>query len=631
MKLKKLGIIISVLLIIMTAAYAEETPEKGRSIYPRLLEVEDYIGTRIKDYLATRFPQRPFSVLVQVTPSESLGKEPVLPGSESEETAEEKSDDERLALPHLDLDPAEEKAELWWSKDAPIEQLLSQVKKIDISLNVPSELSDSEAELLRSDLHAKLHLDDARDKLTITKRDWTPVAAAKDGDVARTPASDLDKKKADLNPKKIFGLDLVFVASLAAIILGLVALWFISNTSVNKIVGGLGAAFTDLWSKIEKAGGMGSGAGGQSSSMPSGMEAALAEVLKETRSAGSGSSSNPTESVDVRQALKDLLPSIKEIFSAPQVDLMEILEQEGTRHPGVVGSLFFEVEQSLVQNLFALGSGNWWFTALTSPEPLGGRALALAERIVALKTRRAFDSNTSAGPEMKKLILLLSRLSENELLEFFAPFPFSDAGAVLSSLSASQALTIAKTMYPENWAEVLNSGGKQVMPSEKGLKTMVDRASKMKLFRDSEQIRLFFKDLDLRRYLDDASPEDERAIYEVLAADSGIIQHRMPFFSVFGLTAREVTLFSGIISNKEWALALRGTNSEQLRLFLAVFPERQRYLLNEAFAQIDAQQPSLEQVRDARRKITSHFQSIKRSEQNTADNIEGSSAEPMVA
>lgn len=586
-----------------TDAAAGSASSVGAAEEPaRVFEVEDYLNKRIQEYLTVRFPNRPFTVLVRVTPDRAA------PAKEQEG---EKL--ESVTLPYLEVDSQNLTIDDWVRKDVPVEDLLSKVKKIEITLNLPSELTEQEVELIRMDLGLKLRLNSERDVVTVSKRQWSTVAdAKKDSANDRGPASVF---MGGSDEKKIYGLSVPLALSIVMVLFGLIWLWFVSQSSIKKLVKGMGSAFSDLWSKIEKGGIAGAGGGGGGSGAQA-MESAIVQALEATRSAGGQAASHgsATESVDVRHAIRELLPAMKDIFASPQVDLMEILEEEGTRAPGVVGGLLLELDNAVVQEVFAYGQGEWWFNALLHPEPLSARSLSILEKIGGLRHRRAYDPASSLTGDARVVSLLLWRLNEAELGDMFAAFPFEHALPALKIMRASKAISVAKLNYPDRWSQVLNAPVSATVP-DKVAKAIQARAVQARPLRNGEQVRGFFKDLELLRYLDVAGPADERDIYQVLATDSTIVRNRRPFYTVLGLSSRELSIFAGIVTNQDWAVALSGTSPDELNAFLGQFSERQRYFVSEAIEGLRARGgANADQIRNSRRKIMAQMALLQQGE-----------------
>jgi hypothetical protein len=126
--------------------------------HPRVAELEDQYKRQAMDFLKSRFPHLPFSVVVSIDPLRRV----------SADNYQAKQE----ALPYYLLQDEEIRDE-WDDPNATLYVLSRRIKSVQVSVSVPSTVADEELSEIKETLISSLRLVPARDKIEILKRSWS--------------------------------------------------------------------------------------------------------------------------------------------------------------------------------------------------------------------------------------------------------------------------------------------------------------------------------------------------------------------------------------------------------------------------------------------------------------------------
>src|SRR5690606_28856199 len=145
--------LIPLLLLMMTvvSASAQEIVQ-----HPRVAELEDHLKQVSATLIKTRFPDLPFVVSVIVDP---LRRTPMV---------ESGSD----VLPWVSLQH-EELLDEWDDPNSTLYELQNRVTRIQVEINVPLQISDTEIAEMREALVKNLRLIPARDLIVVERKEWS--------------------------------------------------------------------------------------------------------------------------------------------------------------------------------------------------------------------------------------------------------------------------------------------------------------------------------------------------------------------------------------------------------------------------------------------------------------------------
>lgn len=124
--------------------------------HPRAVELENHLTKSAHEFLKGRFPDKPFTVVVNVEPLHRYG---------------EQKPQESEKIPFFDVTDSEIVDE-WDDPSLSHGILLSRLKKAVVTVSVPSDLTDDEKAEIEQSIFSLLNLYKARDEVKIQLRNW---------------------------------------------------------------------------------------------------------------------------------------------------------------------------------------------------------------------------------------------------------------------------------------------------------------------------------------------------------------------------------------------------------------------------------------------------------------------------
>tara|TARA_Y100001935_G_C17294140_1_gene505127 strand:- start:735 stop:2297 length:1563 start_codon:yes stop_codon:yes gene_type:complete len=467
----------------------------------------------------------------------------------------------------------------WERMDVPLGTLIKQVRSVSVNVKVDASLSDGELDELKDNLVKHLKLDPVVDRIEITRMNWSDQERFRDF--------------------KWVGGALAF-----SLLLLIGMTWLMSRLAINKLISGLSKPISDIGSSTQKF-------ADKALNMATDMGNASRVNERKLSTVEKPNIDLPTDInlVEIRDAALELLDRNRHLFESPDADFIDFLERKGGADPIAMGSILAELKQDTLKSLFRFGKGSWWYKAIAQPAPLTALSLSLLGEIDRLRVRRHFSKSQNMENQMfREFALILHRVDEEKIEGFLRGEPLEKVGPVLSLLPRDQCLSLAKMIYPGQWAIFLSSETpKDWVLDADFLKEIEEKSLAVAPLRDNEEIQSFFEDLDLMSFLDSASPRDERDFYQVLPLDSRIVRERFPFYSVVDANDRQIKVISGLFSPHEWAVALSSCDTSDRRQVLEKLPERLKFQIIELFKMRNYEKWDEVEVRLVRRGITQAF------------------------
>lgn len=495
------------------------TPSFAESdyVHPRVRELEEKLSTDTSNFLKGRLPNTPFLVTVKLDPM-----------YRSERAYDSIGQGEKL--PYFNLD-SEEIRDEWDDPDKSLNQLIQRVRKIVVSVSLPNGLSEPEANEIKDGVFTLLHLNKARDEVTIQRRDWR--------------LANFDWLSATL----VFGG--------ICILLG--GLLLINRSSANRIA----SAVADS-----------KGAGGASIVVPPAPSPQNLSRLPNQRG-GDGMSSNVKVNDPLR--LKDIVGRIVETLSKStafpnRFDIFD-LDEFGRKNPEGLGAVLIEFPLETRQRLFAFGAGEWWLEGLTHPGSLDFDALEVFQKLM----RNHRDQSAMKWDE---LVLSIWRL-DNKRSDFIRTMSNDEGFAVLHAMPKGVALTTARKAYPGNWAGILKEDFVSQSISDSRTDELTLQAQKQVPLNKMSALERYRQELELLVHLKVADPYEEREIYDALPPDSQIRTKRPPFFVLFDQNEGSLRKLVPSLTIDQWAMVLCELRPAERNKIESLFTEKQRFLYGE--------------------------------------------------
>jgi hypothetical protein len=530
----------------------------------RISEVEDYYSERASKFIQSRFPNQPFTVIALVSVDKSDSKK-----SQSEN------------LPYFDV--VDKEQDIWSKADVPLSTLISYVDKVSIKVDLETDMEANELNALHTQLFEFLKLSTSSDKIEINKIKPRPVVA--------TP------KEEGTNWSKLI---------LGMIGVGLVGLFILMQWSVRSLIKGLSTPISEI--------------GKSTQSMASqNLSSALTSNSPIAKNSSTGAFSGDS-SYESRRLYKEVFEETKDLFERPNIDLMDFLEEQGSKNPIAMTALFAEMKKEKLKELFSFGVGDWWFTALATPPHVNGDSLEVLHKLHRLKIKSQLSSHTPLNEvETKDFALILNRLDENELATVLKPHSFQTSEPLLHLLPKNKSMRVCKKLFPGNWAQFIEPKTAKQKISSSTIKQVQQKSLEIKPLRNTQAIDTFFNESEIEKYLDHANTWDEKEFYSALSAESPIRSRRQPFYTFFELGPEKFNLVLQELAIPELALILPDCERVESHKLFEALTERQRFRLREVFAQQKREGVRLENKIATKEKIRTLVEAVQQKVKTESD------------
>lgn len=558
------AILFAILVFIATVANASRIPE-----------IEQYYIDKVSSLLKTRFPETPFTVFVQVDVGDRKNED-------SRKKEIRRGDVSTVQLPYLEVEDDED-ISVWNRTDVPLGTLVGLLERVVVRVQIDSTVDESELKDLQDNLAKQLKLDAKADTI----------------EIARVPFNQAEKQK-----QKLWWVLGMFMMILAVS----TVFYFLARHSVRALVKGLAQPISEIGKSTQEF-----------ANSALNMAADLSQPSSVSgKSSGDGATNAEDELslgsnlIEIRKSALELITRNQNMFKNPDSRFLSFLEQQGTDNPTQMGAILAELDQEAIKTLYKYGWGTWWFTALASPAPLTPTSIRILSEIDRLRLRWHF--NDDEGSEYKKSNqeagLVFGRLNDDELVTLLKDVQLGDAEPIFDLLPRSQALSVAKKLYPGQWAKLLEtnkSAGVLHVLNAGLVEKLTKKALEIRPLRKEVQIQNFFADLDLVKYLDIATPRDEKDFYMVLPKDSKIKAERFPFYEVFEASAEVKKMMGADINAKDWAYVLMGCEQSDQKVMLEAFSDRLRFMIQEIIVDLDKNKVDNHKVRNIRKAVIQSY------------------------
>ncbi|MCB9024685.1 MAG: hypothetical protein H6625_00070 [Bdellovibrionaceae bacterium] len=509
--------------------------------HPRVAELEDkYKGDTMK-YLEARFPGLPFSVSVSIEPLRRTFGTPYNVKGEN--------------LPFYAVEEEEIRDE-WDDPTITLYSLSNRVKRIQLTIQVPSDIKDEELADIKNNLGQILRLIPARDEVEIVKREW------------------------NLFPKLKWYLTLG-ISSILAFLFGL---FIISYLSVKRV--------TRTLEKIQTSNN--SRSSGGNFTPPS------LSLRNESANQNSGQSGDIrfNDPIKIREVLDGRIEDlVKHRQDFLRLENMILLDKFASENPKAFGALFVLFPVELKRELFAYSSGPHWLEALTEPGEINMKCLEILEELGHVKT-------TQFRASLQKLIIQVWRLDcDHSAIVFLKNIESQSALSILSEMPKFISIPLAREVFPGNWATLLDSTYKFKELSDKECEVLFEKSLERKNLAKLEDLDVYKKDRELVKFLRTVDIRTEREVYNAIAHDSMLHMLRPPFYIIF---EQEKHILENIIPRftvSDWAVALFNVPRDERKIIEAYFEAREKVFYLEMLQGLDKNRPSPELQGDIRTQI----------------------------
>ncbi|MBL7545571.1 MAG: hypothetical protein JNL11_17260 [Bdellovibrionaceae bacterium] len=517
--------------------------------HPRVVELEKTLSREALEVLKGRFPDKPFLVNVRIDPMMRDRKSSSGVGGER--------------LPYYEISE-EEVVDEWDDPNVPVLALINRVRKIQVNMSVPAQLSDEEISELKSSVIYNLGLVEARDSVEVNKRNWNAFNLPKDNSFDWS----------------ILGY------GMGAWILIMAGLLFITWLGTNR----LAQSIQD--SAISQKGN-GNGGGG---------------IVNATINATGGSGGDSGKAANFGSADLKLQDPIKnrEIIASglkildshqnfPNLEDMLILQKAAEERPNDLGALLSEFPFELRQRLFSYSFGEKWMEVMIDPSDVTSFSLEILNRC--LKIQR-----NETDRDWLNLLIYVWRLNSHKK-EFFNGIPQADAFSILFFLPKSFAIEAARESFPGAWGQLLDPTFTVKKLGKEKTKEYTEKAIRIAPLRDLAVLENYKNERELLGFLKVSDPVAEKEIY-LASGDSSILWSiRPPFFKVFELNGDEYDKLVGRFKIEEWAMAMFNVGRVERREIEKRMSDKQKFRYFEMLKSYDMKNPAKSRVGEIRESV----------------------------
>jgi hypothetical protein len=548
------------------------------SKHPRVVELEKALSKEALEILKGRFPDKPFLVTVKI---DAMMRERKLPGSMNKEK-----------LPYFEISE-EEMVDEWDDPAVPLLTLINRVKKIQVNLSVPNQLSDDEISELKSSVVYNLGLIEARDMVEVNKRSWN---------------------SSNVESESKFRWDILGfgVTGVLAILAGLfMIIWVaasklssaIHESSINSKGNGGGVINAQINSP----------SGGSNNDQGKGGNFGSADLRLQ-------------DPIKNREIIATGFKILQTHPNFPNLEDMIVLQKAAEDNPSDLGALLGEFPVEIRQKLFSFSYGDKWMEAMIDPSDVSSHSIEILNKC--LKNPR-----NDLDKEWQQLLIGVWRLADKKK-EFFAGLSSSEAFSILGFLPKSFALEAAREAFPGAWGQLLDPSFSPKRLGRDKISEFTDKAFKILPLRDLSVLENYKNEKELLSFLKFSDPVAEKEIYLASGEASLLWAIRPPFFKIFELGTVEYDKIVTQFRIEDWALAMFNVGRLERREIEKRMTDKQKFRYFEMLKSYDFKTPSKTKIGEIRESIGRTIYMIQeelKTEQGLQEHLESKKEAPKVA
>lgn len=516
--------------------------------HPRVVELEKVLSREALEVLKGRFPDKPFLVTVKID-AMMRDRKPSSGG------ASEK-------LPYFEI-AEEEMVDEWDDPNMPVLSLINRVRKIQVNMSVPAQLTDDEIAELKSSVTYNLGLLEARDSVEVNKRNW------------------------NTGPNRDQGFDWSLLGfGMGAWVLVMGGLLFITWLGTNRLARSIQDSAVN-----SKSGNSGGGGGGM-----------ISATINSTGGGDSNRGGNfgsadlkLQDPIKNREIISTGLKILSSYSNFPNLEDMLIFHKSAEERPSDLGALLGEFPFELRQKLFSYSFGEKWMEAMIDPSDVSSYSIEILNKC--LKVQR-----NETDKAWLELLIQVWRL-DSKKKEFFSGMPQADAFSILCVLPKSFAIEAARESFPGAWGQLLDpTFDVKKLPKEKTVEYSA-KALKLLPLRDLHVLENYKNERELLSFLKTSDPVAEKEIYMASGETSILWTIRPPFFKVFELKPEEYDKLVARFKIEDWAVAMFNVGRGERREIEKRMTDKQKFRYFEMLKSYDLKNPLKSRVGEVRELI----------------------------
>ncbi|MCB0422612.1 MAG: hypothetical protein KDD61_16540 [Bdellovibrionales bacterium] len=528
--MKKLLILLVLCLLTLNVVAAEK--------HPRVAELEDKFKKDANNYLEARFPGLPFAVSVSIDPLRRALDNKYTPKGE--------------VLPFYALDEETIQDE-WDDPTATLYTLSNRVKRIHITIQVPSSLGSEELAEVKISLAQVLRLIPARDEIEVVQRKWTLIP----------------------------NLHIYAIGTAGTIVFLLIGLFVIAFLSTRNISSALENVQAILKTNSSSKG-----------PIPAPLSTS---VTKGEESDLSSKNVNLSDPIKVREVIRLRIGDLIENKDLLRLENMRLLDEFGKQDPHSLGALLVLFPMEAQKELFAYSRGIHWLEAFSQAGVLTMRSLEIVEELGVVKP-------IAFRPIWEKLLIQIWRMDE-EAVPFLKSMDAKQALSLLGAMPKFISLPLARKVFPGNWGALLDPKSQFEEISDSACESLYEKSLKLKELNAPQTLDVYKKDMELLKFVEQVDIRTEQEVYEAAPKGSLVTQIRPPFYIIFRQPSEVISEILNRFEISDWALAFFNVPKEIRKEFETSMSDKERFYYYEVLQSFDKANPSMSDVSQVRNHI----------------------------
>ncbi|MBS1958107.1 MAG: hypothetical protein JST80_01415 [Bdellovibrionales bacterium] len=514
------------------------------SKHPRVAELEDSLRGQASEYLRSRFPDQPFLVSVSVDPIRR-------------QTGKNNTDSDGEQLPYFEAADNEITDE-WDDPNASLHQLQLRTTKIAMEISLSENVSDGERAEVRDSLYQSLHLIPARDEIKVETRKWSSTRS----------------------------YTYYFITGVAIILFFLIGFSIVQRYGYKRI----SQALSNI--QLHNSGSGGGGAVAAPVTVPSANSS-------DDRTIFGGSGMEFSDLVKAREFMVTLVSLSEKTSVFPTLNTMVYFDSLGKQNPAALGALLMELPANLQKKIFSYGADQHWYESMLQPGHFRMESVELFQMAVR-------EATFAHEAHVEEMLIRVWRM-RGELDTFLRGLDREVALSILSLFPKDEAIKYARKAFPGGWADLLDPDYKATKFTPALSKEIGEKAEKMRPLLDFSKLSHYRQLSELMKFLQTASPDEEKEVYLISKSNSMLHQSRAPFYPILDASDDKLDGFVQSFNPQQWTLALFNVDRGRRKKILDAMQEKQRFLFIERLKQLDQNHPDPVQVGQMRELIAQKF------------------------
>jgi hypothetical protein len=329
---------------------------------------------------------------------------------------------------------------------------------------------------------------------------------------------------------------------------------------------------------------------------------------------------NFTDSLKLNAFIKERIESVLLKSNFPSLEDLRTLEDFLTVDPLGFSYFVSHFNQAMKDKLLSMGRNQNWIKGFANVGMPSREILLYLEKMV-------HTTRTNDDKNLEELLIQCWRLNES-LKDFLVTIPKNEVKFILYKLPKTQSLSIARNMFPGDWAFLLGENQPDVQVKAARLVELFDSALHYRPFYNPSVVQLYKNKEELITYLRSCGPDEEREIYQSVDSSHSLSAIRAPFYVFFEIEdEKRLEIFKNY-DLRMWALACFNISRPLRKKVDDLMNDKEKYLFRSYLTEMDRIKPSLNSITEVREIIATN---LYKQQQNEAVSSKTEEDEKMMA